>query len=186
MKSITKREINMSTKIIKSGKWTESNNALSHLKHVLQGWVDDKQLPTEVKTDLKNLTSKIDGLKCSNKNSLITLTGEILTKEKLKNIVEDSTGYKWKVLNWTKKNNPFSQELKEEVDFLVENYGIDVVEKDVSGYIFTRDSKTRDELDTLEVLCMRGHVFFNWNTGRACGHSDVLPNNMLKNYLQDT
>lgn len=177
----------METKIIKPGEWSKKNNAIFYLKEDIVKKTKDKDLPKEIIVALEWVLEKINNLKTYKAESLIELRGKTLTGSEIKSIVEDSTGYKWNVSNWTKKNNPFDKETQESIDYLIETYGVNISKKNVVGYVCARDAKTRDELNTIEMLCMPGYVFFEWGTGRACGYSSgIIPNDKLKKELERT
>lgn len=173
------------SKVIKPGKWNDTNESMDSLKRELYNYIDQKNLPKVIVKDVQSLIKKIDEfghLKC---DQFQELTGKALTKKQVQDICEDTTGYKWKIVKGNKNNSMFGEDIDEVLENIADTFGVKVSKKGLGWYVLDRNAQNRSELDTVEVLCLPGHVYVLWNTDRVSGGGEsIMPNDKLKSYLK--
>lgn len=113
------------------------------------------------------------------------MTGDFLDPAKVKELLEEATEYKWKVV--PAKEAPMCFGLDDAdytpKEFVAANFGIEVEDKDVKFLCFYRNTSNRSELCMVNIVCIPGHFRCNWSTDRASMGDDLMSNSKFEKFI---
>lgn len=161
-------------------KFDRTVDSLKSLSVKLNIFLDDSDLPGDIKGDIKTLKVKVDEYKLSDPGKkLRKLSGKKLGKSEILRIVTNATSYNWKSPRDLVSAGEYTPE------DLKEDFGILVNKKDISVYLFTRNANGRDELDYIEIVALPGYTYVMWSTDRVSDHSvGLIKNAELTKYIK--
>ena len=143
----------------------------------------DKKFPTEIDEALIKVLDIAKNYKVE-KPTLENVNGEILDLKYIKDLVTEATQYLWKETNESTKERFGLEEEDGWSDLIARRFGIYVSEENVRTLFLYRNTNNRSELSHFTFICIPGHFYMEWGSGRAdCGSDGVLQNAQMKKSL---
>ena len=148
------------------------NETIKDLKSIMS-----RNIPKEIKNELKKIIITAESCEIT-KPALKTTIGEILNENEIKEIIENSTDYKWKLKSYKDAFLGYTPS-----NYVRDKFGYNVEDKDVKFICFERNARSRDELCGIDIICIPGFSKVDWMNDRASCGSDLLTNEKMKKFL---
>lgn len=150
---------------IKKTKNSEQEYSVRILQARLNNLLKDNylnNLPQDIKQKLQNFHDELGNYQADNDKSQYKLIcDKVLTKEEVKEIIVDASGYTCWQLEETEKLN------KEEIEDLQDEFGITFKEEKIYRYRYYRSTNNRNAVNMITVTALPGYNQVDIDTDRA-------------------
>ena len=138
--------------MIKFKKYREQCNALEWVIRKMEE-MNKSELPKSAKEIIKESLGKLKEVKIA-QPELEKVTGDFLDPAKVKELLEEATEYKWKVVPDKEALEHFGLDDEDYTpkEFVAANFGIEVEDKDVKFLCFHRNTSNRSELCMVRII----------------------------------
>jgi hypothetical protein len=164
-------------------KYQEQRNALECAIRKMTE-IDKSGLPKSAKEIIQESLGKLKEVKIA-QPELEKVTGDFLDPAKVKELLEEATEYKWKVVPDKETLERFGLDDEDYTpkEFVAANFGIEVEDKDVKFLCFYRNTSNRSELCMVNIVCIPGHFQCNWANDRASVGDVLMPNSKFEKFI---
>lgn len=150
---------------IKKTKNSEQQYSVSILQARIDSLLRDyylSNLPQDIKQKLQNFHDELGNYQANNdKSQYKEIKGKVLTKEEVKEIIIDASGYvRWKL----EETNELE---KEEIEDLQNEFGITFKEEKIYRYRYYRSTNNRNAVNMITVTALPGYNQVDIDTDRA-------------------
>ena len=165
-------------------KYQEQCNALEWAIRKMEE-INKSELPKSAKEIVKESLGKLKEVKIA-QPELEKVTGDFLDPAKVKELLEEATEYKWKVVPDKEALEHFGLDDEDYTpkEFVAANFGIEVEDKDVKFLCFCRKTSNRSEPCMVGIVCIPGHFQCNWANDRASVGDDLMPNSKFEKFVK--
>jgi hypothetical protein len=165
-------------------KYQEQVNSLEYAIRKIED-IQKSELPIRAKEVIKEALTNLKNITIA-QPALEKASGDLLDPAKVKGLLEDATEYKWRVVPKKEMIENFGLDDEEYTlkEFVADNYGMEVEDKDVQLLGFYRNTDNRSELCRVDIVCIPGHFQCNWANDRASVGDDLMPNSKFEKFIQ--
>ena len=141
-------------------------------------------LPKSAKEIIQESLDKLKKISIA-QPELEKVTGDFLDPAKVKELLEDATEYRWRVVPAKEAMENFGLDNEEYTpkEFAAANFGVEVKDEDVKLICFYRNTENRSELCRVDIVSIPGHFQCNWSNDRASTGDEVMPNSKFEKFI---
>lgn len=165
-------------------RYQEQVNALQYAIRKIED-IKESGLPKNAKEIIVEALEKLNNVEIP-EPPLRKVEGDFLDPVKVKDLLEESTQYKWKVVpdKHVRENFGICYDDYPASQLVASNFGIEVKDEEVKFLSFYRNTNNRSELCMVDIICIPGHFQCNWASDRGSVGDELMPNSKFEKFIQ--